>query len=152
MTSAYYTMGDTAKLLSVTEQCHRLYLENNMPEAAASVWPMLIYYYVKTGQTSSAQSLMNDFEQNSGLFDTNGNIVSDREDYYFTKGMYYLSLDRLDSSEFFFRNLRQPQYDYYRFKGLLEVYQSRGIPDSICLYSRLYTEGVEHMLDEKCAL
>lgn len=149
MTSAYYTMGDTAKILSLTKKCHQLYLDNNMPEAAASVWPMLIYYYVKTGQTSSAHSLMDDFEMNSGLFDNNGNIVSDREDYYFTKGMYYLYLNELDSSEFFFRKLKKPQYDYYRYKGLMEVYQSRGITDSICLYSRLYTVGVERMLDEK---
>ena len=149
MTSAYYTMGDTAMILSLTKKCHQLYLDNNMPEAAASVWPMLIYYYVKTGQTTSAHSLMDDFEMNSGLFDNNGNIESDREDYYFTKGMYYLSLNQTDSAEFFFRKLKKTQYDYYRYKGLMAVYQSRGITDSICLYSRLYTEGVERMLDEK---
>ncbi len=87
--------------------------------------------------------MMRVYEQESGLFDEQGNIARSREIYYYFKGMYYLGVHQLDSAEYQFRRLlpfESNLVDAYR--GLLSLYQHQHKSDSIYKYARLYEDAL----------
>jgi tetratricopeptide (TPR) repeat protein len=143
---AYYIMGDTPKIIELTEECHRLYLKNRMPEAAARVYPVLIYVYLERGNYKKAHSLMLEFRNKSGVFDKYGNISKGREGYYYTVGKYFTGIHQLDSAEYYFRKLLPYNRTYMAYKGLLAVYQQKHDADSILKFSSLFEHGLEDML------
>ena len=98
---------------------------------AAQVYPTAIYFSLIEGDYNKAKSYMNIFENQSGLFDSNGNIRSGREHYYYSKGLYYIGVWDVDSAEYYYRKLIPYGYLYEAYKGLLSVYTSRKETDSI---------------------
>mgnify|MGYP002853570303 FL=1 len=135
---AAYLKGDTVSVLRITEECHRLYLQHGFPEAAASVYPSAIYIKVKEGDLESAGKMMDEFENNSGLFTQGGDIAAGREQYYFTKGLYCMETGSNDSAEFFFRKVWRYGYRQEACKGLLALYDRLSMTDSLKKYIRLY--------------
>ena len=63
------------------------------------------------------------FEKESGWYDEKGNIASGRESYYYVKGFYELSANRLDSAEQLFRKAIRYGYLSEGYRGLLNVYR-----------------------------
>ena len=136
---AYLALGDTTAIFRNIENVRRLYLERGMTAEAAQVYPMLIRLALEKQQFEKADSMMQVFEQESGLFDEQGNIAPSREIYYYHKGMYYLGVNKMDSAEIQFRHLLSYEpnlVDAYR--GLLSLYQQKQVQDSIYKYSILY--------------
>ena len=128
---AYQLMNDTAMILSLTDSVHDLYLQTGMPQAAASVFPSAIYIYLARHDYSKAKQLMDIFEQESGLFDADGNICKTREHYYQSKGLYYEGIGRLDSAEYFYRQLLPYGFKLDGYRGLISVYRTLHITDSV---------------------
>ena len=128
-------LGDTTMILTLTDSVHELYLQQNMPKAAASVYPSAIYIYLAQHDFSKAKQLMDIFEQKSGLFDVEGNISKGREHYYCAKGAYYKGIHELDSAEYYYRKLLIYNYDYNAYKGLIQLFELRHQPDSIIKYN-----------------
>ena len=136
---SYYHLNDTANCFRLTEECHRLYTVYGYPEEAASVYPTAIILLLQDGQWQRAHQMMQEYEENSGLFDNEGNISAGKERYYYCKGLYFMGILEVDSAEYFFRKLygfhRNRNYDAY--KGLHTVYHERRNIDSIMKYSTL---------------
>ena len=149
---AWYELDDTARCFQLTDECRRLYMENGMEQAAASVYPTAILILLRDSQYKRAKSLMDVFEQKSGLFDSEGNICQGREHYYNSKGMYYRGIHRLDSAEYYFRKLASYDfaYNYDAYIGLQGVYRERGIVDSVSKYSQLAETALDsiHMQNQ----
>ena len=81
------------------------------------------------------------YENNSGFFDEQGNILKGRQFYYYIKGYYYLAVSKIDSAEMMFRKeLREASTLNHLIagsKGLQEVYSRKGIVDSVAKYANL---------------
>ncbi len=149
----YYDMGDTVSCLRITEQCRKEYLEQGMPEKAARVFPTAIYIHLLNANYEKAKEMMEIYEGESGLFDSNGNISKGREDYYYSKGLYYLGIHKNDSAELYFRKLQKVHLnkDFKANKGLLSLYRKKNNVDSISKYAELYENSVEELIDEQQA-
>lgn len=101
----YYSMGDTLKALNLQAHCRKLYLQSGMRKEAALSYPRLIYTLLNRANYKKAAHYMSLFESQSGLFDSHHNIKQGHEHYYKAKGLYFLGIHRLDSSEYYFRKL-----------------------------------------------
>ena len=151
--TAWYALDDTARCFRLTEDCHRMYLENGMEKAAASVYPTAILILLRDSQYARARTLMQAFEGKSGLFDSKGNIEPGREHYYNSKGKYYNGTNQLDSAECFYRKLAKYEYahNYNAYLGLMDVYRKRGVIDSVSKYSMLAERALDSIQAESQA-
>ena len=149
----YYNLGDTAACLRITEQCREEYLKYGMQKEAASVFPTAIYIHLLRSNFDKAREMMEIFEGESGLFDSNGNISKGREGYYYSKGLYYLGIHQNDSAEFYFRKLQKIHYnhDFQVNKGLLSLYRNKGNNDSIAKYALLFEKSCDAIINENQA-
>lgn len=141
-TGAYYELDDTLNIYAITEKARRLYLELGQKEKAARVYPTAIYVSLLNKNYVKAHKYMKIFEQESGLFDEDGNIEKGREQYYYSKGLYALGTNYTDSAEYFFRKLITHGYTYEAYRGLLSVYRMKKDADSIAKYSNLFEDAV----------
>ena len=107
-------------------------------QGAARVLCPTIYYYMERGEMDKATWAKEIFEKESGWYDEKGNIASGRESYYYVKGFYELSANRLDSAEQLFRKAIRYGYLSEGYRGLLNVYRKRHDVDSVFHFSLLY--------------
>ena len=140
---AYQMIGDTAMILALTDSVHDLYLQADMPQAAASVYPTAIYIYLARKDYRKAKELMDIYETQSGLFDAEGNISKTREGYYCFKGMYYQGINKHDSAKYYYHKLLQYGLDMSSYNGLFSVYWKEQNMDSVAKYSLLYLQSVK---------
>ena len=139
----YYLLGDTTKVLQIVSYMNRMYKENGYENFAVSAFPVSIYIHIKRGNYSKAREQMNAYEAQSGFFDKLGNISRGREHYYYSKGLYYMGVHRIDSAETCFRKVGQAGFQKECYKGLLEVYRHHVQPDSVSKYSQLYEAALD---------
>ncbi|MBQ8968577.1 MAG: hypothetical protein IJ064_02425 [Bacteroidaceae bacterium] len=140
-TVPYYILNDTANVLRTTEKAYRLYKNMGFLEKAARVYPTAIVICLANKNYSQARQYMNTFEGESGLFDEHGNIEAGREQYYDSKGKYYMGMGCIDSAEYYFRKLCSYGYLLEGCEGMIAVYEKKGNADSIVKYTQLYKEA-----------
>ena len=143
----YYLMRDTFGILKVLNQAHDLYTRYGYYHEASSVYPLIIDVYISRDSLEAAKRLMDKFETESGLFDSEGNISVGREDYYDIKGIYYSKVHNLDSAEYYYRKLQQSDLMADAYYGLLSVYKDKMNTDSVLKYAQRFAEGVKHEQD-----
>ena len=138
----YFLQGDTLGMLKVLQQAHDLYLSHGFAREASGVYGPVIDYYISKGQLDEARKLMKEFEEQSGLFDADGNIVPNREIYYYIQGSYYLKRNDLPNAERCFRKL-PVNFLKDAYKGLLSVFRLKGDFDSVAKYAYLYETALD---------
>ena len=143
----YYLVRDTIGMLNVLKQAHDLYLQHGHYHEASSVYPLMIDVYICHDSLEAAKRLMDKFETQSGLFDSEGNISNRRESYYVLKATYYNKVHKLDSAEYYYRKLQQYDLMTDAYCGLLSVYKDRMNTDSVIKYAQLFAEGVKQEQD-----
>ena len=146
---AYLALGDTAIVFENIEYVRQLYLERGLTQQAAQVYPSAIHIALDRGEYEKADSMMQIFEEESGLFDSLGNIAPTREIYYYRKGAYFLGTNQSDLAERQFRRLLsfEPNLvDAYR--GLCSLYLTMNNKDSIHKYTTLYEDALVQYLDD----
>ncbi len=141
---AYNTLGDSQMIFALTDSVRHLYLQNNMSQAAARVYPTAIIAHLNLQNYAKARHMMDIFENESGLFDTDGNIQNKYASYYTVKGLYYNGVGQLDSAEYYYRKTLSHGFSLSGSRGLFNIYLSRNVIDSIELYGQAY----EHSLAE----
>ena len=144
---AYLALGDTTSVLKNTESIKRLYIERGLTQEAARVYPSAIHIALDRGEYAKADSLMQIFEKESGLFDQHGNIASSFQKYYFDKGRYLAAIGQQDSAETLFRKLiafEENKIDAYH--GLLFLFQHQHQTDSVAKYALLYSNAIADYL------
>ena len=139
--NAYHLLSDTAKILTLTDSVHDLYLQAGMPQAAASVYPTAICLYIVKRDYRKAKQLMDIFEHQSGLFDAEGNIEQSREGYYGVKGMYYQGTHQYDSARYYYSRLIPYGLELVAYNGLYSLYWQQQMMDSVVKYSLLYRQA-----------
>ena len=143
----YYLMRDTFGILKVLNQAHDLYARYGYYHEASSAYPLIIDVYISRDSLEAAKRLMDKFETESGLFDSEGNISAGREDYYDIKGIYYSKVHNLDSAEYYYRKLQQSDLMADAYFGLLSVYKDKMNTESVLKYAQRFAEGVKQEQD-----
>lgn len=144
---AYLMIGDTVAIFDNIEHVRQLYLERGLTQEAARVYPSAIHIAVDRGEYAKADSMMQIYEKESGLFDEQGNIAPTREIYYYHKGRYFAGVGLLDSAEIQFRKLlpfTNNRVDACH--GLLFLFQYLQQTDSVAKYSLLYNNALADYL------
>ena len=100
---------------------------------------MSINAYIRKGDLINARRSIENFEMESGYFDSIGNIEKGRESYYHIKGGFYLALGQLDSAEYYFRKELLEGKGYVdqdmASRSLSLLYKQKGKNDSVAKYS-----------------
>ena len=141
--AGYEMLGMADSALKIKKKAYDEYKKYGFESAAARCAGVIASSLVSDGRYSEAAPYMQEYESKSGFFDSNGDIESGKETYYYTKALYYIGIGDADSAE---RLLRQnlPKDDtnmleaYYR--GMSRVSQMRHQPDSVSKYSLLALE------------
>ena len=157
MAGAYYTLGKKDTALAIVENTISLYTKKNEKASAAAEMGVASDFYIEKKDLKRADSLLKQYEAYSGFFDKDGEITPGRESYYYTKGLYYQGVQKLDSALYFYRKLLHPRLDIedkeMGYKGLMSVYHHLGMADSTLKYADLYTQAndsanILHSADE----
>ena len=77
--------------------------DHNYIKIAAGFSGTLAKKLIDKGETVKALPYLQDYEQNSGYFDSLRDIAKGREVYYYAKGLYHLKTNQPDSAEYYFR-------------------------------------------------
>ena len=144
----YYELDDTAAVFETTQRARDLYLRHKLKKEAASVFPTAIYLRLKQGRYAEARTMMDEFERHSGLF-VDGEIESSRSGYESSRGMYFEGVHQLDSAEFHYRKALAYGHPFGAYRGLLSIYSTLGITDSVRKYAPLYVKSVDEAAAEQ---
>ena len=133
--------GKTDSLIKLRKKLYSLYMKNGYTENAAMSLGPIVVDLVKMGELDEAKRYLDNYERNSGLFDSLGSIEKGREIHYYIKGTYYLEAGKPDSAEYFFRKCASSTTELAviqpAFKGLMRLYKQLNLPDSMAKYAEL---------------
>ena len=106
---------------------------------SASYYASILRELVDKGDILKAKEYMAKYENESGYFDSNNNIETGREAYYYSKGYYYMATNQYDSAEYYFRKELRDGKDFNNqnggSRGLALLFQKKHMPDSAAKYA-----------------
>lgn len=132
---AYNLLGDTTNILKMAQESSELYKKHGYTAQSAIAIFNEIPININRGNYVKAKQLMDLFERESGYFDASGNVIKGKEGYSRYKGLYYEGIGKLDSAEFFYRQLFKYGYDFDGCTGLSRIYAKTRNVDSLARYS-----------------
>lgn len=145
MIRPYYLLGEKDTVLQIINDTYKALKRIGANHEAADALVVSIHIYIERGWLEKARQIIDIFEKESGLFDMAGNIAKGREAYYVTKGLYELKINKLDSAEYYYRKVIKFGHQLDGYRGLLYVYRTRNIPDSISHYSLLFESALDSL-------
>ncbi len=159
--NSYDLMGKSDSVITICENAQSVLNSMGSNKQSAQTEGLLALHYIKKGMLEKAKHCLDVYEAESGFFDSNHNIDSNRVVYYSILGTYYLSKEKYDSAEFYFRKELNEGNDFNNQNaasmGLAELYQKTHWPDSAAkyalysyamndsVYAHLATKEVERM-------
>lgn len=139
--NAYYYLGKSDSVVSIREHVSKLFTQYGFKDYAALALGPAIQILVERGDFAKAKKYIHEYEHNSGVFDSEGNIEKGREIYYTFKGEYYLGTEEYDSAEYYFRKCLSDgnaiEVRAAAFSGMLSLYNRTGVKDSTVKYAVL---------------
>ena len=94
---------------------------------------------IDKGETVKALPYMQEYERNSGFYDSVGNVVRGREMYYCGKGLLFLKNKQLDSAEYYFRKELRDGNDFGNQNSgshrLAQLFMQKHMSDSAAKYA-----------------
>ncbi len=138
--SSYYTLGKRDTAILIFKKIAKFYEERGNKANAAVAHGAMVPIYIDEYKFVEARENMNIYERESGFFDKSGEIASGHEIYYYSKGMYYIYVNKIDSAEHYFRKLLKTGKDHNEqiaaSQGLCKIYNILGNNDSVAKYSQ----------------
>lgn len=148
MVGPYELLGDTEQILNIEKTVHQLYEKYGYHQEAVASLSSTICIYINRGRLEEAKNLMQKYENESGLFDKNGNIGIANVGYYYFKGNFFYLLHQYDSAEYYYRKDFPLLYKAYAYHGLLSIFRDRNIVDSVYKYSSLLEVAFDSLRNE----
>lgn len=145
MIRPYYLLGEKDTVLKIINDTYKSLKELGLNRNAVSSFGTAIHIYTDCGQMKEATKAVNAFEHESGLFDKYGNIARGREGYYFTKGNYEFALGNIESAEKYYRRAIQYGHLSEGYKGLVNVYRTKGNMDSVAFFSEMFEKSQDSL-------
>lgn len=143
-----YLLNEKDSVLQIINDTYSALKQMGEHQEAADAIAVSTYIYLERGELDKAKQAMGIFEKESGLFDKFGNIAKGREHYYYTKGVYELAVNQLDSAECYFRKSIKYGHLSEGYRGLLSIYREKQNIDSVDYFSRQY-EAAQDSLHNK---
>ena len=134
----YYLKDEKDSVLFVEKQARERYLKYGYKEEAAQAMLGTISILLDREQIQEAKHYLDIFEQESGWFDSDGNILEGKELCYYDKGRYLLAVGQTDSALLYFQKTLQGGWKESGNRGLLAVYEKKNNSDSIAKYAKLF--------------
>ena len=136
---AYRNLDMPDSLLYICEHVSGLYRKYGYTRYAAIALGGTLRTLILRQDFDKVRKYLQIYETESGLFDSLGNIQKGREFYYLIKGLYFLKINVLDSSEHYFRKELYEGKDYSNqnsaAKGLTLLFQTTHQQDSAIKYA-----------------
>lgn len=136
---AYQMQMETDSAIYIWKEVTRLFSRYGYKQYAAAYAITFLRDLIDRGETEKVRRLINTYESESGFFDSNHNISKGREVYYYTKGYYYLAINKNDSAEYYFRKELREAKDFNNqnagSRGLALLYKKLHQPDSATKYA-----------------
>lgn len=130
---------ETDSAIIVCEEMIYLLDSCGYSKQAASYYSTILRELVDKGDILKAKEYMAKYENESGYFDSNNNIETGREAYYYSKGYYYMATNQYDSAEYYFRKELRDGKDFNNqnggSRGLALLFQKKHMPDSAAKYA-----------------
>jgi hypothetical protein len=152
---SYQRLGKNNTALQLCDMTSQLFKKYGYKKQSAIVLISSVRYLVSKGELKKAKNYLDRYESESGYFDSSHNIEKGREVYYYTKGLYYMSIDKLDSAEYFFRKELRDGKDFNNqnagSRGLALLFQKKHMPDSAAKYA-LYSYAMNDSVYAQMAM
>ena len=138
---AYHELSDKAKVDSITAHVHHRYDELGETENASRTLATSLYYHIETGDTAEAKKQIDYL-----LSHVKDKIETSPEwaSLNACLGNYRLLMGETDSAETYFRTMLKNddrlQIRVLAYHGLMDVYQRKGVPDSMYKYANAYCQ------------
>ena len=136
----YYLKNEKDSVISIEKQARELYLRYGYKGKAAQAIYSTITILLDCQQYDEAKLYLDLYENESGNFDENGELIFGGH-YYYNKGRYLLAIGQADSARHYFHKALGRGQKEAGYKGLLSVYETKNIPDSIAKYARLFASA-----------
>lgn len=137
---AYYLLGDTTNVLKCIYKAYNIYKEKGLHTNAAISLLKIIPICINRNDTLKAKKIMQDYELEARLINSDS-IAKSFTHYYYIKATYYQAINQLDSAEYYYRKALKYGYKYESYDGLLNVFHKQFIVDSVFLYSKKKEEA-----------
>jgi len=134
----YYLKNEKDSVLFIEKKARERYLKYGYKEEAAQAMLGTISILLDREQIQEAKHYLDIFEQESGWFDSDGNILEGKELCYYDKGRYLLAVGKTDSARYYFQKTLQGGWKESGNRGLLAVYEKKNNSDSIAKYAKLF--------------
>jgi tetratricopeptide (TPR) repeat protein len=138
-TIPYIRLHHVDSAINVCKYASDIALKYGDKEMSAAILGAIIGETIALGNLDEAKAYMDRYEAESGYFGSDNNIERGRETYYYTKGNYFLAIDRYDSAEYYFRKELKNGKDFNNqnagSRGLALLYQKVHRPDSAAKYA-----------------
>ncbi len=133
----YFLKAEKDSILMIEKQARERYLKYGYKQEAAQAIYSSITILLDQQQYEKARQYLELYENESGNFDENGELIFGGH-YYYSKGRYLLAIGQTDSARFYFQKALTRGQKEAGYKGLLSVYEKKNISDSIAKYAKLF--------------
>ncbi|MBQ5606525.1 MAG: hypothetical protein IIU87_04860, partial [Prevotella sp.] len=145
LADVYHLTGKKDSALFISQDACSLLKKYGYERESNGFIIMQYSIFVDRNEFDKADKLLHHYEKGSGFFDKEGNIKKGREIFYFYRGKYYYGVNMLDSSLYFYKKLLYNANNINSIeaasKGLMQVYQQLGKPDSVMKYAQMFADA-----------
>ena len=135
----YQRLGKNDTALQLCDKTSQLLKKYGYTRKSATILIPSVRYLISKGELKKAKTYLDRYESESGYFDSSHNIEKGREVFYYTKGVFYMSIGKLDSAEYYFRKELRDGKDFNNqnagSRGLALLFQKKHQPDSAAKYA-----------------
>ena len=105
ISGAYFFLGKEDSVVYFTQQAYEAYSKYGRKNWAAATQIVMADYYLRHDSLAKAKQALDEYRNNSGFFESDGNILLGYGIFYSYIGEYYEKTSRLDSALFYYRKL-----------------------------------------------
>ena len=139
----YALLQDTTTVLEMSDSVSKLYKASGYVQNAARTHSTAMFMYISLKDYETAKRLIEQFEQESGAFDEDGEVAETYKYFYCAKAYYYYGTGDMKNAEFYFRKFLEFGENSDGFKGLMRFYSAMHEADSACRYAEKAIVSVE---------
>ena len=136
---AYRMLGIVDSITYICQQVSNLYRKYGYKSYAARALVSGMRTLISNNEYTKVKNYIDIYDNESGYFDSDGNIEHGREIYYDIKGLYYIGIGKLDSARYFFQKEISKGKDFNNqnaaAKGLALLYKKQHQSDSSAKYA-----------------
>lgn len=138
--NAYYLLNDSDSIINIRRRASELYRQYGFYEESAQSLAPIIDILIERGEIEEARQCMDRYSSSRRFF-KDGEPIPRKAMYYYSKGNYYMAVNKMDSAEVFFRKLLQPERTAQQkeagYRGMFLLSWKQGQTDSIAKYADL---------------